>query len=87
MHPTTPTRTDRPLRAALYARVSTDTQTTDNQLLELRAYAARQEWSGEEYIDQVWRLDRFGRSLRHIVTALDELQVRGLYARAQRSGD
>jgi DNA invertase Pin-like site-specific DNA recombinase len=26
----------------------------------------------------VWRLDRFGRSLRHIVTALDELQARGI---------
>jgi DNA invertase Pin-like site-specific DNA recombinase len=26
----------------------------------------------------VWRLDRFGRSLRHIVTALDELHARGI---------
>jgi DNA invertase Pin-like site-specific DNA recombinase len=26
----------------------------------------------------VWRLDRFGRSLRHIVTALDELHARGV---------
>ena len=26
----------------------------------------------------VWRPDRFGRSLRHIVTALDELHTRGI---------
>lgn len=26
----------------------------------------------------VWRLDRFGRSLRHIVTTLDDLQARGV---------
>ena len=31
-------------RVALYARVSTDGQTTDNQLRELRAAAARQGW-------------------------------------------
>jgi DNA invertase Pin-like site-specific DNA recombinase len=29
------------MKAALYMRVSTDTQTTDNQALELRAYAGR----------------------------------------------
>jgi predicted site-specific integrase-resolvase len=28
-------------KAALYMRVSTDSQTTENQLLELRAYASR----------------------------------------------
>ena len=106
MHPTTAPRSNEPMRAALYARVSTDTQTTDNQLLELREFAARQGWTVEEYIDRgvsgsresrpaldrlmfdarrrrfdlvlVWRLDRFGRSLRHIVTALDELQARGV---------
>jgi DNA invertase Pin-like site-specific DNA recombinase len=33
------------LKAAIYCRVSTDEQTTDNQTLELRAYAAR---SGHE---------------------------------------
>jgi DNA invertase Pin-like site-specific DNA recombinase len=94
------------LRAALYARVSTDQQTTDNQLLALRDYAMRNGWTPVEYIDQgvsgakesrpaldrlmadarrrlfdvviVWRLDRFGRSLRHIVTSLDELRARGV---------
>jgi DNA invertase Pin-like site-specific DNA recombinase len=32
---------NRPLRAGLYARVSTNDQTTDNQLLELRATPRR----------------------------------------------
>jgi len=31
--------------AALYCRVSTDSQTTENQLLELKAYCQRQGWS------------------------------------------
>jgi DNA invertase Pin-like site-specific DNA recombinase len=44
--------TDRPLRPALYARVSTDQQTTDNQLLELRGYATARGWVCEEYIDR-----------------------------------
>lgn len=93
-------------RAALYARVSTDGQNTDNQTRELRDYAERQGWTATEYIDHgisgakdsrpaldrlmtdargrrfdvaiVWRLDRFGRSLRHIVTCLDELHARGI---------
>lgn len=41
-----------PRRAALYARVSTDGQTTENQLQELRAVAARMRWEvAGEYID------------------------------------
>jgi DNA invertase Pin-like site-specific DNA recombinase len=51
MHPTMTSRHDRPLRAALYARVSTDQQTTDNQLLELRDYAGHRGWTPSEYID------------------------------------
>lgn len=40
-------------RAAIYARVSTDNQTTDNQLRELRAVAERMGWALDgEYIDQ-----------------------------------
>lgn len=40
-------------RVALYARVSTDSQTTENQLQELRAVAARQGWEIVcEYIDR-----------------------------------
>ena len=34
----------KPLRAALYARVSTDRQSTENQLCELRQSAQRQGW-------------------------------------------
>jgi DNA invertase Pin-like site-specific DNA recombinase len=40
-------------KVALYSRVSTDRQTTDNQLLELRAVAERHGWViVDEYIDQ-----------------------------------
>ena len=40
------------MRAALYARVSTDGQSTENQLRELRAIAKRMKWTVvEEYID------------------------------------
>ena len=40
-------------RAAIYARVSTDGQTTTNQLRELRAVAKRCGWQiVEEYVDQ-----------------------------------
>ncbi|MGF6758254.1 DNA invertase Pin-like site-specific DNA recombinase [Paraburkholderia sp. GAS42] len=39
-------------RVALYARVSTDSQTTDNQLLELRTAAERHGWEiVAEYVD------------------------------------
>ncbi|CAN7774820.1 recombinase family protein [Paraburkholderia hospita] len=39
-------------RVALYARVSTDSQTTDNQLLELRTVAERHGWEVvAEYVD------------------------------------
>ena len=39
-------------RVALYARVSTDSQTTENQLLELRAMAERSGWSVvAEFVD------------------------------------
>ena len=40
-------------KVALYSRVSTDRQTTENQLLELRAVAARHNWViVDEYVDQ-----------------------------------
>lgn len=40
-------------RVAIYARVSTDGQTTDNQVIELRAIAQRHNWKiVEEFIDQ-----------------------------------
>ena len=98
--------TNRPQRAALYARVSTTDQTTDNQLLELRTYAEARGWTATEYVDQgvsgakesrpaldallrdarrrrfdvlvVWRLDRLGRNLRHLILTLDELTALGV---------
>lgn len=46
------TRSSRPLRAALYARVSTDKQSTENQLLELRQAAERLGWEvAGEFVD------------------------------------
>jgi DNA invertase Pin-like site-specific DNA recombinase len=97
--------TDRPLHAALYARVSTTDQTTENQILELRRYIEARGWTGTEYLDTisgtkecrpaldrlmadarrrrfdvlvVWRLDRLGRSLKHLIVTLDELAALGI---------
>ena len=95
-----------PLRAAIYARVSTLDQEPENQLAELRKYVQARGWSAHEYTDKgisgakdqrpsldalirdakrrkfdvlvCWRLDRLGRSLKHLVTLLDELQLLGI---------
>ena len=41
-------------RVAIYARVSTDSQSTDNQVRELRQVAERHGWSVvAEFVDQV----------------------------------
>src|SRR5439155_1955747 len=94
------------MKAAIYARVSTFDQEPENQLAELRRYAAAREWSAAEYVDRgisgakdrrpaldrllvdarrrrfdvliVWRLDRLGRNLRHLITLLEELQALGI---------
>jgi DNA invertase Pin-like site-specific DNA recombinase len=42
----------RTIRAAIYARVSTLDQSTENQLIELRAYAERRGWTCTEYVDR-----------------------------------
>jgi DNA invertase Pin-like site-specific DNA recombinase len=42
-------RAERPV--ALYARVSTQEQTCENQLLELRRYAEARGWTAVEYVD------------------------------------
>ena len=39
------------MKVAVYARVSTHDQTTENQLIELRAYVAARGWSAVEYVD------------------------------------
>ncbi|SRR5712692_6230780 len=88
------------MRIALYARVSTESQDPEVQLLALRAHVAQREWEiVGEFVDRgysgakerrpaldqlmraawagqlqavlVWRFDRFARSVRHLVTALD----------------
>ena len=97
----------RPLRAALYARVSTNNgQNPEMQLRELREYAARRGWTiSAEYVEHissakerrpelekllaecrkrrfdavvVYRYDRFARSLRQLVNALDEFRALGI---------
>jgi len=41
------------MRVAIYSRVSTDRQSHDSQLVELRAYCQRRGWpSAREYLDQ-----------------------------------
>jgi DNA invertase Pin-like site-specific DNA recombinase len=44
--------TKRTPRAAVYARVSTLDQTTENQLAELRRYIEARGWTSQEYIDE-----------------------------------
>src|SRR6185295_8080392 len=43
---------EKPMRVALYARVSTLDQTPENQLQELRRYCEARGWSAVEYVDQ-----------------------------------
>lgn len=43
--------TEHPRRVAIYARVSTQDQTPENQLLELRRYVEARGWSAIEYVD------------------------------------
>ena len=100
--------TTRPIRAALYARVSTVNHGQDVglQLDELRQVAAQRGWSATEFVDDgvsgakdsrpaldrmmadaragkldlvaVWRFDRFARSTKHLLVALDELRCLGV---------
>ena len=96
-------------KVAIYARVSTDKQTTENQLRELREVAARNGWIvSKEYIDHgisgakgrdkrpafdallkdavrkefdviaVWSVDRLSRSLRDLLSFLDEIHAKGI---------
>ena len=103
--------TDRPIRAALYARVSTvgHGQDVGLQLDELRQVAVQRGWTvadGHEYVDEgvsgvkdsrpaldqmlaaaragkldviaVWRLDRLGRDLRHLLAVCEDLASWGV---------
>ena len=95
------------MRAAIYARVSTDDQSTDAQLGDLRRYAEQRTWGVvQEFVDEgvsgakrqregldalmtgarrrdfdivlVWRFDRFARSSRHLVDALETFRSLGV---------
>lgn len=107
----------KPRRVALYARVSTDDQTVEKQLRELREVAQRRGWevvaeytdrgvSGAKGRDQrpgldrmlkamtrgevdtiaAWSVDRLGRSLRHLLDTLGELQACGCDLYLHRQG-
>jgi DNA invertase Pin-like site-specific DNA recombinase len=94
------------MRAAVYARVSTSEQTTENQLCELKRFVLQRGWQLTEFVDEgvsgakasrpaldrlvamarrrqidvlvVWSLDRLGRSVKHLVTLLDDLHALGV---------
>ena len=99
--------TSTPVRAAIYARVSTPEQNPELQVSELREYASRRGWCiVSEYTDRgvsgskesrpelnrlmadahrrrfdvvlVWKIDRFGRSLKHLVNSLEDLSSKGV---------
>jgi DNA invertase Pin-like site-specific DNA recombinase len=88
------------VKVALYARVSTESQDPEVQLVALRAHAIQRDWQVvEEFVDRgvsgarerrpaldrllkaawagrfqvvlVWRFDRFARSVKHLVAALE----------------
>jgi len=103
-------------RAALYARVSTDEQSPELQVAELRRLAEQRGWRVVgEYVDHgvsgakesrpaldrlladaqageldlvaVWKLDRLGRSLQHLLRTLDSLTGWGVqFVSARDSG-
>jgi len=95
------------MKVALYSRVSTQDQSVDMQLLDLRRYCEQRGFEiYKEYCDQgisgtkdrrpaldelmadarklkfnalvVWRFDRFARSTKHLITALEEFRHLGI---------
>ena len=93
-------------RVGIYARVSTNRQCPESQLLPLREYATARGFEiVSEYVDvisgskdsrpelarlmadaakrrldavAVWKFDRFARSTRHLVTALEQFNALGV---------
>ena len=107
--------TNRPIRAALYARTSTADKGQDPmlQVEDLRRLADQRGWTiANEYVDEgqrggkdsrpaldrmmddaragkldvvaVWRFDRFARSTKHLLTALEEFRAVGVDFVSQR---
>jgi putative DNA-invertase from lambdoid prophage Rac len=94
------------MRAAIYARVSTEDQSCALQLTELLGYVERSGWTGNQYVETasgkaggkrpvldrllqdarlkkfdvvlVWKLDRFGRSLQHLIENVQTLDSAGI---------
>lgn len=95
-----------PARVAIYARVSTNEQSPELQLRDLRQYAMARSLDASEYVDAgfsgakqsrpaldrlmddarkrrldcvlVWRFDRFARSTKHLLLALEEFRSLGI---------
>ncbi len=95
-----------PARVAIYARVSTNEQSPELQLRDLRQYATARGLAVSEYVDTgfsgakqsrpaldrlmddarkrrfdcvlVWRFDRFARSTKHLLLALEEFRSLGV---------
>lgn len=95
-----------PARVAIYARVSTNEQSPELQLRDLRQYAIARGLDASEYVDTgfsgakqsrpaldrlmydarkrhfdcvlVWRFDRFARSTKHLLLALEEFRSLGI---------
>jgi DNA invertase Pin-like site-specific DNA recombinase len=95
-----------PIRAAIYARVSTSEQSCESQLRDLRQYVAARGFNAVEYVDTgfsgakqsrpaldrlmddarkrrfdcilVWKFDRFARSTKHLLLALEEFRGIGV---------
>jgi len=92
------------LKAAIYARVSTEDQFCQMQLTELKGFVERMSWSIVEYVEKastrkkrpvldqlladartrrfdvivVWKLDRFGRSVRELVENIETVDRCGI---------
>src|SRR5262249_4348076 len=63
-------------RVAVYARVSTNDQTCDNQLLELRRYVEARGWTANEFVDTgVSGSEERRRALDEMTTAVRRHQV------------
>jgi DNA invertase Pin-like site-specific DNA recombinase len=93
----------KPMRVAVYIRVSRLDQNPENQIAELRRYVDARGWEPTEFVEHgvsgtkdkrpqldrmlaavrrkrfdavvAWKLDRLGRSMRHLVLLLDEMRA------------